>query len=98
MKTVKDPSGKIKRVRDETAFDMVANKGWNFCPKKEWKENVRDGNKKKEEGKSGKPKKDNKSKKKGKKDYKKRAPRTPRNPRNSKPGNKEGKKKGTQGT
>lgn len=92
MKTVKDSSGKIKRVRDETAFDMVDNKGWNFCPKKEWKENVRDGNKKKEEGKSIKSEKDNKSKKKGKKNYKKRIPRNPRNP---KPGNKEGKKKGT---
>ena len=32
----------IKRVADNIAADLVANKGWAFTSKKDWKMNVRD--------------------------------------------------------
>ena len=41
MKCIKHGE-QIKRVSDEQAFEMVANKGWAYCPKSEWKEKVRD--------------------------------------------------------
>jgi len=37
MKCVKK-HGDIKRVTDEKAVLMVSEKGWNYCPKHEWKE------------------------------------------------------------
>lgn len=37
MKCIKK-HGKIKRVSDDQAFDMVKEKGWEYCPKREWKE------------------------------------------------------------
>lgn len=33
----------IRRVSNIKAIDMVDNKGWNYCPKHEWKE--QEGNK-----------------------------------------------------
>ena len=43
MKCVKNLSTQeIKRVSDERAADLVANKGWSFTSKKEWKTSVRD--------------------------------------------------------
>lgn len=41
MKTIKKNS-EYKRVSDKTADEMVSFKGWSFCPKQEWKQNVRD--------------------------------------------------------
>ena len=41
MKCIKKDS-KINRVPDHIAIDMVENKGWVFCNKKEWKKQVRD--------------------------------------------------------
>lgn len=38
MKCVKKDTQKIRRVSDPQAMDMVDNKGWNYCPKREWKE------------------------------------------------------------
>ena len=35
-----------KRVKDDIADKMVKNEGWKFCPKSEWKSNIRDINKK----------------------------------------------------
>lgn len=76
MKTIKNIlTEEIKRVPDKKAFQMVSNKGWSFCPKKEWKA-IRDKNKKRPEE---KPKKSKESKKvdkvdkvdKDSKDYKK---------------------------
>ena len=37
MKCVKK-HGEIKRVKDEVALEMVHEKGWEYCPKHEWKE------------------------------------------------------------
>ena len=37
MKCIKK-HGKIKRVSDDQASDMVSEKGWEYCPKHEWKE------------------------------------------------------------
>jgi hypothetical protein len=37
MKCIKK-HGKIKRVSDEQALVMVPEKGWEYCPKREWKE------------------------------------------------------------
>jgi hypothetical protein len=37
MKCVKK-HGEIKRVSDDQAFEMVKQKGWEYCPKHEWKE------------------------------------------------------------
>lgn len=36
MKCIKK-HGEIKRVSDDQAHQMVAEKGWNYCPKSEWK-------------------------------------------------------------
>jgi hypothetical protein len=36
----------IKRVKNEVANIAVEEDGWNFCPKSEWKEKVRDAGKK----------------------------------------------------
>lgn len=42
MKCVKSPDGdKIMRVAEDKAIVMVK-EGWSYCPKKEWKEKVRD--------------------------------------------------------
>ena len=35
-----------KRVSDDIADKQVRDEGWEFCPKTEWKNNVRDLNKK----------------------------------------------------
>jgi hypothetical protein len=40
MKTIKK-NDKYLRVSDEEAFDKVE-KGWEFCPKSEWKVSIRD--------------------------------------------------------
>jgi len=40
MKCIKK-HGEIKRVSDSEAHEMVSNKEWNYCPKKEWKEKTR---------------------------------------------------------
>ena len=44
MKTVKKAK-KIERVTDLKAQNMVKN-GWQYCPKSEWKNKVRDKKKK----------------------------------------------------
>lgn len=36
MKTVKKDD-KVRRVKDKAAVKMVANEGWQYCPKSEWK-------------------------------------------------------------
>lgn len=41
MKCVKK-HGKIKRVNDEVAEELVNDKGWEYCSKSEWKKEVRD--------------------------------------------------------
>ena len=40
MKCIKNDKT-IKRVSDNDAYELVKN-GWEFCPKSEWKKNVRD--------------------------------------------------------
>jgi len=41
MKCIKNPAtGDIKRVPDQEAFSL-AEEGWGFCPKHEWKQHVR---------------------------------------------------------
>ena len=67
MKTVKKMNLKgemeYKRVNDSEGNNLTR-VGWNFCPKTEWKENVRDFGKTKEEiTKVDKPKKEKKIKK-----------------------------------
>ena len=43
MKCIKSPDGeKILRVSDDKAEVMVSMESWKFCPKREWKEKVRD--------------------------------------------------------
>jgi hypothetical protein len=37
MKCIKKGE-KIQRVPDIQAHELVENKGWNYCPKHEWKE------------------------------------------------------------
>ena len=41
MKTVKKGKER-KRVFDIVAENMVKNQGWEYCPKSEWREKVRD--------------------------------------------------------
>lgn len=41
MKCIKK-DGKIRRVKDAKAFGMVHGAGWAWCPKNEWKKEVRD--------------------------------------------------------
>lgn len=41
MKCIKKGS-RIRRVRDEKAFALVHADGWAWCPKNEWKKEVRD--------------------------------------------------------
>jgi len=41
MKCIKK-HGEIKRVNDSDADKMVAEEGWSYCPKSEWKKEVRD--------------------------------------------------------
>jgi len=47
MKTLKKTNPKTseidyKRTDDKTADYAVKNQGWSFCPKSEWKTNIRD--------------------------------------------------------
>lgn len=47
MKTLKKKNPKtneveFRRVDDATADYSVKNQGWSFCPKSEWKTNIRD--------------------------------------------------------
>ena len=44
----------IKRVTDEKAAELYHDGGWNYTTKSEWKEKVRDVNKKVEEPTTGK--------------------------------------------
>jgi hypothetical protein len=37
----------FKRVKDDIADKMIKNEGWEYCPKSEWKINVRDYSKEK---------------------------------------------------
>ena len=67
MKTIKKKNLKgemeYKRVNDSEGNNLTR-VGWNFCPKTEWKENVRDFGKTKEEiTKVDKSKKEKKTKK-----------------------------------
>jgi len=42
MKTIKNVKlGKLERVKDREAHNMVGSNGWEYCPKKEWKEITR---------------------------------------------------------
>lgn len=41
MKCIKK-HGVIKRVQDAIAATLVNKRGWEYCPKSEWKEKVRD--------------------------------------------------------
>ena len=41
MKCVKKGE-EIKNLKDEEAFELVRNHGYEFCSRKEWKEKVRD--------------------------------------------------------
>ena len=67
MKTIKKKNLKgemeYKRVNDSEGNNLTR-VGWNFCPKTEWKENIRDFGKTKEEiTKVDKSKKEKKTKK-----------------------------------
>mgnify|MGYP000949059267 CR=1 FL=1 len=67
MKTIKKMNLKgemeYKRVNDSEGNNLTR-VGWNFCPKIEWKENIRDFGKTKEEiTKVDKPRKEKKTKK-----------------------------------
>ena len=53
MKTIKN-NKKFQRTNDADAENLVKTKGWKYCPKSEWKEKVRDVNKKEETKKSKK--------------------------------------------
>jgi hypothetical protein len=46
MKCIKSKEGEIRRVSNVDADTKVANFGWVFIPKSEWKTKVRDFNKK----------------------------------------------------
>ena len=46
MKCIKSKEGEIRRVSEKDADAKVANYGWVFIPKSEWKTKVRDFNKK----------------------------------------------------
>ena len=46
MKCVKKDKT-IKRVSDKEAARMVQDQGYEYCPKKEWKEKIRDKRKEK---------------------------------------------------
>ena len=66
MKTLKkmNPKGEMeyKRVNDSDGNNLTR-VGWSYCPKTEWKENVRDFGKTKDETpKAEKPKKEKKTK------------------------------------
>ena len=52
----------IKRVTDEKAAELYHDGGWNYTTKSEWKEKVRDVNKKEETSKEGNPKSNKMSK------------------------------------
>ena len=53
MKTMMSMDKKIiKRVTDEKASELYHDGGWNYTTKSEWKEKVRDVNKKEETKKS----------------------------------------------
>jgi hypothetical protein len=42
MKTISNETKKIwKRVTDEEAHSIVGRAGWKYCPKSDWKNNVR---------------------------------------------------------
>lgn len=41
MKTIKK-NGNYERLKDAEAREKVRVAGWAFCPKSEWKQNVRD--------------------------------------------------------
>ena len=41
MKTIKKGNN-IRRERDKYADQLVDKHGWNFCPKSEWRNKVRD--------------------------------------------------------
>jgi len=67
MKTIKKMNLKgemeYKRVNDSEGNNLTR-VGWNFCPKTEWKENIRDFGKTKDEiTKVDKPRKEKKTKK-----------------------------------
>lgn len=50
MKTIKKTNNDIieySRVSDEIADEKIKNEGWKYCPKSEWKINVRDFSKQK---------------------------------------------------
>jgi len=38
MKTIKQKSGKIERVKDSEAILRVKSGNWEYCPKSEWKQ------------------------------------------------------------
>ena len=62
MKTMISMDGKhIKRVTDEKAIKLYHD-GWNYTAKSEWKEKVRDVNKKEETSQEDKPKSNKMSK------------------------------------
>ena len=42
MKCVKNKEGKIKRVSDFLAAELVDNQKYKYCSRSEWKEKVRD--------------------------------------------------------
>ena len=52
----------IKRVTDDKAAELYHDGGWNYTTKSEWKEKVRDVNKKEETPKGDKPKSNKMSK------------------------------------
>lgn len=45
MKTIKK-NGRYERLDEQEARLKVTTAGWSYCPKSEWKENVRDANRK----------------------------------------------------
>lgn len=49
MKTVQNTKGKIERVDNDTAFNMVQSGDWEYIPKHVWKKEVRDKYKQEDE-------------------------------------------------
>lgn len=46
MKTLKNVEGNFLRATDARAEKLVKTGQWKYCPKSEWKENVRDNSNK----------------------------------------------------
>jgi hypothetical protein len=59
MKTIKNlKTGKLQRVSDKEAQNLVGLSGWQYCPKNEWKTSTREVPKEEKKEKKEKKKKE----------------------------------------